>query len=180
MHAEGKLVSCLEERGPHITLLLVIIFISQLIIMFTLFFIEPYYSSQDVAEFLERVELSQYAQKFKENEISGDVLLDADVEMLSALDVTSSLHQMKIMHLFPRELQGTGAKYSTEHLSHFLQENKLGKYISRLKDNGIDGDMILEVDKELMENVLKEIGITFIVDIRKIRNKYKTYVHSTQ
>ena len=132
-----------------------------------------------VAAFLERIDLPQYGEKFKEDEITGDVLLDTDIETLLELDVTSSLHQMKILHLFPKDLRGTSTQYSTEHLSQFLQDNKLGKYVSLLEGNGIDGDMILEVDKELMENVLKEIGITSKIDIKKIRNKYKTHVCPT-
>ena len=94
--------------------------------------------------------------------------------MLEELNVTSYLHQMKIMHLFSKDLQGAPTKYSNEHLSKFLQGCKLEKHIATLESNEIDGDMILEVDGDLMKKVLKEIGISSKVDIIKITSKYYT------
>lgn len=98
-----------------------------------------------------------------------------NIDVLLELKVTSPLHQMKIMHLFKRELHGGETKYSTEHLLKFLQQYNLEKYASILEKNGIDGDMILEVEDKLMKNVLKEVGVTSQLDILKIRSKYKTF-----
>lgn len=109
-------------------------------------------------------------------EISGDVLLGGDSEMFEELEVTSHLHQMKIAHLFRKELKGSKTKYSNEHLSQFLLECKLDKYIAALKENGINGDMILEAENDLMKEVLKEIGITSSIHRNKITSKYKTFV----
>ena len=128
-----------------------------------------------VAEFLTKIGLSQYADTFKDYEISGDVLLEADPETLSGLGVKDSQHQKKITQLFPRELLGTKAKYSNDHLSQFLQQNEqFCKYIPVLKNSGIDGDMILHAD---IKSMTKEIGINS-ADIIKIRAKYKKYVSS--
>ena len=134
------------------------------------------FTVDDVATFLEKIDLSQYIEKFKEADISGDVLLEGDSEMFEELEVTSHLHQMKIAHLFRKELKGRTTKYSNEHLNQFLRECKLDKHVTALRENGIDGDMILEVDKDLMKNVLHEIGIASSLDKNKIMSKYKTFV----
>ena len=129
-----------------------------------------------VADFLTRIDLPQYAQTFKDSDISGELLLEADSEILLELGVSSPLHQMKIMQLFRRELQGSIATYSRDHMGQFLQQYKLSKYAPTLEGHGIDGDMILEVEEKLMKSVLREVGVTSLVDILKIRSKYKTFV----
>ena len=113
-----------------------------------------------VADFLKKIRLSQYVDKFIENGIDGELLENMNLQVLRALDVQSPLHQMKIIHLFSRQLRGTDAKYSNAHLSQFLQKNDLHECILVLKEHEIDGDMILEVDNTLMESVLEEIGIS--------------------
>lgn len=45
-----------------------------------------------------------------------------------------------------------------------------------LETHGIDGDMILGVEEKLMKSVLREVGVTSLVDNLKIRSKYKTFV----
>ena len=135
-------------------------------------------TAEDVANFLHKIGLPQYSNTVKDNEISGDVLLGMDVESMSELGVHSSLHQMKIMELFPRDLQGTEAKYSNNHLSEFLRRQQMiSKYIPILKEHGIDGDMILHVEKDLMKTVLNDIGITSLHQ-KMICSKYKTYVET--
>lgn len=133
------------------------------------------FTTDDVIEFLIKIGLFQYAESFKEEDISGDVLLEASSSDLEDLQVTSHLHQMKIMYLFRKELQSAGTKYSNDHLSSFLEQNKMEKHITTLKENGIDGDMILEVDLDLMKKVLEEVGIKKL-QITKIITKYKTFV----
>lgn len=135
------------------------------------------FTTKDVVEFLTKIGLSEYAECFEEEDISGDTLLEANSAMLEELEVTSHLHQMKIMHLFRKELQNADTKYSNDHLSSFLQkQKKMDKCIPTLKENGIDGDMILEVDSDLMKKVLKEIGIESQLQITKIITKYQTFV----
>ena len=131
----------------------------------------------DVAHFLTNIGLPQYADEFKDNQIDGELLLKADSDVLSELGVESLLHQMKIMQLFPRELLGTKVKYSNDHLSQFLQQQeKLIKYIPVLKKHGIDGDMVLHVEENLMKGVLKEIGISPVASL-KICVNYKKFVN---
>ena len=112
-----------------------------------------------VKEFLTRIGLSQYTQAFEEKNIDGKTLLEADPTFLASLHVTSPLHQMKIMQLFRREVHGTAVSYSNEHLTQFLRQHKLDMHIATLKEHWIDGDMILDVEKSLMESVLEEIGV---------------------
>ena len=61
-------------------------------------------------------------------------------------------------------------------MSNFLQQYKLDKYGPMLETHGIDGDMILGVEEKLMKSVLREVGVTSLVDNLKIRSKYKTFV----
>lgn len=138
-------------------------------------------SPGEIADFLERIGLREYAGTFMDANIDGELLTDIiamSPEILSSnLRVVSPLHQMKIMHLFPREMKGTGAKYSNDHLTQFLLKNSFNKCIPLMKENGIDGDMILEVDKEWMHSVLQEIGIT-PMDSLKILKGYKEHYHA--
>ena len=99
-----------------------------------------------------------------------------DTESLLEVDVKLPVHQMKIMHLFRRELQGGTAKYSRDHVARFLQQYRLDKYTPTLEEHGIDGDMILEVEEKLMKTVLRDVGVKSLVDVSKIRSKYKTFV----
>ena len=134
---------------------------------------------QDVADFLSRINLSQYSDTFKESDISGELLLEADVDILKELGVESPLHQMLIMELFRRELKGGAVKYSVDYMMDFLSQYKLEKYGSTLSSHGIDGDMLLDVDDKLMKSVLKEVGVTSLVDALKIKSKFKTFVSET-
>ncbi len=134
------------------------------------------FDADRVADVLDSMEFSNYAETFRNEDITGEVLLNADSEMFSELGVKSALHQMKISQLFIRELHGTTLKYSRSHLNQFLRKNNLEEHISTMEENGIDGDMILEVENELMENVLKEVGITSTEDITTICSKYKSFV----
>ena len=122
------------------------------------------------------INFSQYIETFESSEISGEILLEATPEVLAELGVTSPLHQMKIMQLSRRVARGSEAKYSAQHLSDFLRHLMLDKYIPNLEENGIDGDMILEVEEKLMKSVLKEVGVTNPLHINKIWSKYKAFI----
>ena len=132
-----------------------------------------------MADFLTKIQLPQYVESFRTSEISGELLLEADPEILEELGVTSPLHQMKIMQLFRRELEGSVVKYNQDHVTCFLQQLKLEKYVSALREHGIDGDMVLQVDEALMKSVLREVGVVSRVDSLKIRSKYKKFVADT-
>ena len=76
--------------------------------------------------------------------------------------------------LFQRSLQGGEAQYPLESVLNFLEQNKLDKYHAVFQESGMDGDLLLEAD----DNVLKELGVSSAVDRNRIRTKYKTFVKS--
>ena len=130
----------------------------------------------DVADFMVRINLPQYSDIFRDSEISGELLLEVNRDILSELGVKSPLHQMRIMELFHRDLTGDTAKYSGDCVIQFLMQYNLEKYGPSLDSHGIDGDMLLGVEEHLMTSVLKEVGVSKLVDNLKIRKKFKTYV----
>jgi hypothetical protein len=126
------------------------------------------------ADLLIKIGLHQYFKTFED--ISSDELLELvqSVDNLSEMGVTSSLHQMKIMQLFLRELRGTKAEHSCADLCQFLSEQKIiAQYRPILQEHGIDGDMILQVEHELMNSVLKEIGIASALHRSRICLQFK-------
>ena len=78
--------------------------------------------------------------------------------------------------LFRRSLQGGEPQYPLESVLNFLEQNKLDKYHNIFQESGMDGDLLLEAD----DNVLKELGVKSAVDCIRIRTKYKTFVKSQQ
>ena len=71
------------------------------------------YTPEDVAEFLQSVGLGQYAEKFVEDDIRGDMLIEveeADDEMLIEAGVQSPLHRIKIMVFFNSLVKGTSTR----------------------------------------------------------------------
>ena len=76
--------------------------------------------------------------------------------------------------LFQRSLQGGEVQYPLESVLNFLEQNKLDKYRDIFQKKGMDGDLLLEAD----DNVLKELGVSSAVDRKKLKTKYKTFVKS--
>ena len=64
------------------------------------------YQVDDIADFLTEIEFPEYIEAFKEEDISGDVLLKADSDSLTELGVTSLDHQKKITLKFLQKLRG--------------------------------------------------------------------------
>lgn len=64
------------------------------------------FTTENIATFLNEIELPQYANNFRREKINGEVLLDlvANPEVLAELGVMNHLHQMKIIHLFQKKL----------------------------------------------------------------------------
>ena len=54
----------------------------------------------------------------------------------------------------------------------FLEQNKLNKYRSIFEESGMDGDLLLEAD----DDVLKELGVSSALDRKKIMTKYKKFL----
>lgn len=76
--------------------------------------------------------------------------------------------------LFQRSLQGATAQYSIQTVLTFLEQNKLNKYIDTFQQWAIDGDLLLEAD----DSVLEELGVSSALDRKKIKAKYKTFINS--
>ena len=68
------------------------------------------YTPELVAEFLKSVGLEQYTESFIENDISGEMLLEAEDDDWTELGVNSHLHRIKISVLFKRLLLGATAR----------------------------------------------------------------------
>ena len=79
------------------------------------------YTPEDVVEFLSSIGLDRYTGTFLDCEISGEVLLEANVEVFSELGVESVLDRLRISVLFKRKLSGGVERY--RHVSgHFSAE----------------------------------------------------------
>ena len=76
--------------------------------------------------------------------------------------------------LFRRSLQGGVAQYPLQSMLAFLEQNKLDKYSAIFQESGMDGDLLLEAD----DSVLIELGVSSALDRKKIKTKYKTFIHS--
>lgn len=132
-------------------------------------------SVQDVINFLASIKLDKYIAAFQESDISGDVLISAKPDDLVELGVESALDKLKILVGFKRYVEGTGVKFTTSMLVVALAQHNLSKYRKPLEDHGVDGDLLLYEDKELVRSMLKEIGIDSNLAITKIISKFDTF-----
>ena len=78
--------------------------------------------------------------------------------------------------LFRRSLQGGVVRYPLESVLAFLEQNNLDKYRDTFWESGMDGDLLLEAD----DNVLKELGVSSSVECSRIKTKYKNFVKRWQ
>ena len=137
------------------------------------------YTAQDVGDFLSSIKLDKYREAFISNGVRGDVLLEADSEFLTEIGVSSPLDCVRIMTLFPRQLQGDKPRFPISAMLRFLKENDFEKYTKTFKENQIDGDMLLDAGAELMKAALKEIGIG-VVDRVKIFSMFNTFADDAE
>ena len=68
------------------------------------------YSTKEVGKFLESIGMGQYVATFAENDMNGEMMLEADDQVLEEIGVESRLHRIKIMVLFRRYVYGQTAK----------------------------------------------------------------------
>lgn len=132
-------------------------------------------TNEDVIDFLERINLSDYSESFKKAKVEGFSLLKAEEDDLEDLGVETCIHQVQIMGLFQRELKGGNTKYSRDILMEFLRQKELEKYDSILEGHKIDGDMLLDVNPKVMKKALKEMGMRAF-EATKVIYDFKTYV----
>ena len=139
------------------------------------------HSVDDVADFLHTNRMDQYIGSFKEEEIDGIMLVEYADDILNDLGVSSPLHCFKIQYLFKRLLQKTPTTHSQAIVNEFLAENKMDKYGQKFVDEGIDGDMLLEIlqlDTKVSARILDELGIKRNIDILRIRKKFIPSAHA--
>ena len=67
--------------------------------------------------------------------------------------------------LFQRSLQGGVVQHSLQSVLTFLKQNKLDKYCDIFQESGMDGDLLLEAD----DSVLEELGVNSAVERLKIK-----------
>ena len=82
------------------------------------------------------------------------------------------LHFHFIQVLFRRRLRGGVGKYPLQTVLTFLEQIKLSKYSAIFQESGIDGDLLLEAD----DNVLKDLGVSSAVHRNRIKTKYKKFI----
>ena len=70
------------------------------------------YTTEDVVCFLQKIGLGKYAEEFRRNEITGDMLVAeaAGDQFFSELGITSAVDKLKISVLFRRELHGASER----------------------------------------------------------------------
>ncbi len=70
------------------------------------------YKTVDVVKFLQRIGLGQHAAVFRDNDITGDMLVaeGAGDAFFSELGIASALDKLKITVLFKRELRGASER----------------------------------------------------------------------
>lgn len=131
-----------------------------------------------MANFLSKIGFPQYITVLDDNDITFEVLMEGGEEVLAECEVDKPIHRMVIIELLRREQEETSVKYSNEHLNQFLCKEKLDDIIPILKENCIDGDMILNIDRKVITDALKVIGLT-ATQIAKIRSRYPKFCSNT-
>ena len=120
--------------------------------------------------------LDQYIDTFQTETIDGELLVAfKDIE-LRDLGVSNPLHCFKIQYFFKRLLLKTPTTHAQVVVCNFLAAYKMDKYAQKLIEEGVDGDMLLEILKlstDVITTIFGELGITKCVDVLKIRTKFK-------
>ena len=118
------------------------------------------WSPNNVADFLRRIGLGNYASKFQDEEVDGSILLMANKDTFDELGVKSTLDRVRIIVLYRRELQGADDSEPVRVLRDLLKEKNLTQYMSKLEHAGVDADMIMfAIKSECHDTLLTEAGI---------------------
>ena len=120
-----------------------------------------------VEEFLKEIKLEQYAKRFEKKQIDGDMLLEADDNILKKIGVAKSIHRLKIRILFPRYVYQKPPSHSCSTVVEWLKSNGMEKHIKKFQDEGIDGDLMLNMDEECLKDLgVDEKGIIIILKLK--------------
>ena len=128
-------------------------------------------------DFLQDIKMDQYIEAFKSKTINGGLLIAFGERQLKELGISSHLHCFKIQLLFKRALQSTPTTHALVVVLDFLAANNMDKYRQRFCEEGVDGDMLLEIlqlrPNESGNAILEEMGITTGIDKIKMRKQFK-------
>ena len=125
------------------------------------------YSVDQVCEFLCSINMQQYAQSLRDEDIDGGQLFTADERKLKGYGVSSPLHCFMITFLFRRTLLHKNPNLPTAVVLNFLHEFKLDHcIISQEMGGGI----------LLLEHIWKKLGEQSAMDVLKIKAKFKQYI----
>ena len=131
----------------------------------------------DVAAFLNEIEMMDYIEMLRAEEVNGLDLITMTDEALAELGVKSPLHRLKIKVLFERKLLNiTKAKYPVSCVVQFLQsKERFRDYASSFEENKIDGELLLRASPQ----VLEELGVTKkIVHKTQIKTGFQEYLET--
>ena len=129
-----------------------------------------------VEPLLDRIKLDRYSRSFKKRAFDGEMLLFDNIELvqraLTEVGVKSCLDQLRILVYFHKTLSGKSSSYSVDDVFQSIKDDKLGRYCNMIKENEIDGDMLLFESDSLVRAALKELGMEDL-EALKLRNKLK-------
>ena len=130
-----------------------------------------------MVEFLQDVELDQYATTFEESDINGELLIQFQDGELEEMEIDSALDRLKIAVFFKRFLLKSkdlaSDVISPEEVEKVLKANRqLKQYAKTFLDNGVDGELLLSASDEVM----RELGVEKGAHRLMIRNKFNAHV----
>ena len=126
---------------------------------------------QKVVEFLDRMNMSQYSQKFEESGIGTELLLHIDDQKLLLELVSDPLDCLKIMVLFKRYVNGASAfaqKYPLEATMKILTEIGMSRHTENFQQHQIDAECI----SEATHKALMTLGVQQHSEREKIKKHF--------
>lgn len=132
------------------------------------------YNVKRVVDFLRHINMEQYTEAFKSNSITGELLIALNDEDLIELGINNSFHRFKITFCFQREVSKQVIKCSPEMVARLLENDaNLRQYVPSILRNGVDGEMLLQCDKD---QVLKELEITPKLNYRRMITLVRSFI----
>ena len=130
---------------------------------------------QGFVSYLEGLELPEFAQMVSDSEFDGSIITATD-EVLIDLGMENAIDRLRFRVLFQRELlkktSEVAKMFPVEKVASFFRERKLiADCAKAVEENGIDGEMLLLADKE----VLEQLGVR-AAGVLMIKNRFQDKV----
>ena len=133
-------------------------------------------SLAEILDFLDRRGLGQYKKIFEDLEINGALLVQFQDDELRDIGITSALDRLRIITYFKRivvKTSGIAEFYPVDAVFQFMEETKpFQQFAATFKAEGIDGELLLNANNEVME----ELGVTTGVHRLMLRQKFKAKI----